>query len=278
MLINKVRNFIDQHYGFECSEFPEVSIIIPFYNQCIYTKNCLQYLHKNLTQKHPFEIILIDDCSTDNSDLSIFTGIKVIKNETNLGFLKSINTGIQNARGNYIYILNNDTEVQENFLDELFYVFENFENVGAVGSLILNPDNTLQEAGSVFMKDFNFRQIVKHKKIFNPEINYIHKVDYCSGCSLLFKKHTDIGVLNLFDEQFAPAYFEETDFCFQLKYLQNKFIYFTPFSKVMHYDGITYNSKKQQDLNKIEQKQKLFAQNKLKFKQKIGRASCRERV
>ena len=265
---NRTPNFVTSVLSFNSSENPNVSIIIPFYNEAIYTHNCLKYLHQNLSQKYSFEIILIDDNSTEFCDFSFFSGIKIIKNEINLGFLKSINKGINSAKGEYVYILNNDTEVSPKFLEELFYVFENFENVGAVGSMLINSNNTLQEAGSVFMKDFNFRQIVKHKKLFNPEINYIHKVDYCSGCSLLFKKYSDIGNLNLFDEQFAPAYFEETDFCFQLRYLQNKFVYYTPFSKITHYNGVTYDSKKVKNQNKIEQKQKLFTVNKERFKNK----------
>jgi GT2 family glycosyltransferase len=245
---------------------PIVSIIIPFYNQEKYTWNCLNYLNKNLSNKYPYEIILIDDNSPETYDFSLIEGVNIIKNTTNLGFLKNINKGINASKGEYIYILNNDTEVGENFLDELFFVFENFKNVGAVGSMLLNPDSTLQEAGSVFLKNFDIHQIVRNKEPHNPEVNYIYQVDYCSGCSLLFKKHKDDGVtLNLFDEIFAPAYFEETDFCFDLKYNQNKNIYYTPFSKVLHYDGVSYNSEKKPSEESEKRKENLFNVNKEKF-------------
>lgn len=250
---------------FNSSENPKVSIIIPFYNQEVYTWNCLQYLHKNLTDNYSFEIILIDDNSSEEYDFTNASGISIIKNEINLGFLKNINKGIKVSKGEYIYLLNNDTEVYENFLDELFYVFENHKNVGAVGSMLLNPDLSLQEAGSVFMKDFTIHQIVRNRKPFYPEVNYIRKVDYCSGCSLLFKKYKDNGELNLFDEQFAPAYFEETDLCFDLKYQQNKNIYYTPFSKVLHYNGITYNDKSKQNQESNNRKEILFKTNQKKF-------------
>ena len=114
---------------FNPSNEPKVSIIIPFYNQELYTRNCLQFLSKNLTNNYPYEIILIDDNSPEAYDFSNISGINLIKNDTNLGFLKNVNKGIHFAKGEYIYLLNNDTEVYENFLDELFYVFENFENV-----------------------------------------------------------------------------------------------------------------------------------------------------
>ncbi len=253
---------------FNSSSQPMVSIIIPFYNQEIYTWNCLQFLHKNITENYPFEIILVDDNSSESYDFTGVSGITIIKNETNLGFLKNINKGINSSKGEYIYLLNNDTEVYENFLDELFYVFENFKDVGAVGSMLLNPDLTLQEAGSVFMKDFTIHQIVRNRLPFYPEVNYIRKVDYCSGCSLLFKKHKENGELNLFDEQFAPAYFEETDLCFDLKYNQNKKIYYTPFSKVLHYNGITYNDKSKKSQESETRKETLMNANKIKFYEK----------
>lgn len=261
--------FLDQlersKLTFNSSESPTVSIIIPFYNQEIYTWNCLKHLHRHVSDKIAYEILLVDDNSSETYDFSLAEGIRLIKNETNLGFLKSVNKAINSSKGEYIYLLNNDTEVQENFLDELFYVFDHFENVGAVGSMLLNHDYSLQEAGCVFLKDFDIHQIVRKRKPFYPEVNYIKKVDYCSGCSLLFKKHKDNSELNLFDEQFAPAYFEETDLCFDLKYTQNKEIYVNPFSKVVHFNGVTYNSKQEDSLEKSQRKEALFNVNKEKF-------------
>lgn len=266
--VNFVPDVQKKQLIFEASASPKVSIIIPFYNEDVYTWNCLLYLHKHLSPQIPFEIILIDDNSPENCDFSLIKGITIHRNTENLGFLKNINKGIDLAKGEYVYILNNDTEVQENFLEELFFVFDNFENVGAVGSKLINADLSLQEAGSVFLKDCHITQIVGGKKRYYPEVNYISKVDYCSGCSLLFKKMDDHGNLNLFDEQFAPAYFEETDFCFNLKYLQKKEIYYTPFSEVLHYNGVSYNSQKNTDESKIKRKQELFAANLEKFKNK----------
>ena len=257
-----------KEFVFHTSLSPKVSIIIPFYNQIDYTLNCLNHLHEHLNTSIEFEILLIDDNSSENCDLNFIKGIRVIKNTQNQGFLKSINIGIKESRGEFIYILNNDTEVKKGFLEELLYVFENFANVGAVGSKLLNADGSLQEAGCVFLKDCSIHQIFTKKEIYYPQVNYINKVDYCSGCSLLFKKYTDDNQINLFDEQFAPAYFEETDFCFQLKYLQGKDVYYTPFSEVLHYNGVSYNSAKNSSVDKLKKKEELFAVNLQKFKNK----------
>jgi GT2 family glycosyltransferase len=229
--IKQLNNADGQTLHFTSVAAPLVSIIIPFHNQINYTKNCLRYLFMHLQNTIAYEIILVDDNSTENVDLGHIHGIKIIRNTENIGFLKSINTGIKAAAGEFIYILNNDTEVQEGFLNELLHVFNTFPNVGAVGSKLINADGTLQEAGSVFLKDCEIHNIAGPRKIYYPQVNYTYKVDYCSGCSLLFKKYNDKGVINLFDEQFAPAYFEETDFCFQLKHLQNKDTYYCPFSE-----------------------------------------------
>jgi GT2 family glycosyltransferase len=249
-----------QKINFTITKNPIVSIVIPFYNEVEITINCLWHLKKHLTSKFPYEIILINDNSTEAIKFSEINGIKLINNSENLGFLRNINKGIKEAKGEYIYILNNDTEVKKGFLEELFYVFNNFKNVGAVGSKLINIDGTLQEAGAVFLTKGRIKQIVKNKKNDAPEINYINKVDYCSGASLLFKKQKDNGELNQFDTDFVPAYFEETDFCFSLKYEQGKDVYYTPFSEVVHFDGVSYNSKKSKKI-----KQELFETNKVKF-------------
>ncbi|AOW10925.1 glycosyltransferase [Flavobacterium gilvum] len=250
---------------FEPSEKPKVSIIIPFYNQENYTWNCLFFLNKYLTNDIPYEILLINDNSSEKCDFNLIKGISIHKNTEHLGFLKTINKGIQLAKGEYIYTLNNDTEVQENFLTELFFVFENFKNVGAVGSKLLNPNGNLLEAGAVFKKDFNYKQIGLSKKTYYPEVNYIVKVDYCSDSSLLFKKNDDNGNINLFDEQFSPALFEEKDFCLNLKQVQNKEIYYTPFSKVVHFNDKTYNSSKSKALYKAN-----FEKFKAKWKKQLN--------
>ena len=258
-----INNFYkDKKISFPYYENPLVSIIIPYFNQEIYTWNCLYSIYKNLP-KTSFEIILVNDKSTENPNFSSAENIRIIHNEENLGFLKSVNKAILQARGEYVYLLNNDTIVKNGFLDELLFVFDNFPNVGAVGSMLLNADGSLQEAGSVCMKGGTVSHISK-KKAYYPEFNYIYKVDYCSGCSLLFKKKSDAEEFNLFDEQFAPAYFEETDLCFQLKYKQGKDIYYTPFSKIIHFDGVSYNSKNEVNTKKKE----LFDKNHALFKQK----------
>lgn len=250
--------------AFPLADKPKVSIIIPFYNQIELTENCLRSI-LNESPSVDIEVILVDDNSTEKHDFAEVAGLHYINNSENIGFLMSVNKAINESRGEFIYLLNNDTIVHPGFLDELLYVFANFEHVGAVGSMLLNRDGTLQEAGAYFLNDGSPTQVAG-KKIYDPEVNYIYEADYCSGCSLLFKKYNDEGIINLFDEQFAPAYFEDADLCFQLKHVQGKKIYFTPFSKITHLNGASYNSSADADAN--QNKSLLYGKQQETFRRK----------
>lgn len=222
----------------------EVSIIIPVYNQIEYTLNCL-YTIEQFDKDIAKEIIIINDNSTDDTlqYLNNIIGITVINTIENLGFLRNINKGITEAKGKYVYLLNNDVEVQEKYLSSLLDVFETKENVGAVGSKMVFADNTLQEAGCLIFKDSEIVNLGRFDAIDVPKFNYLRKVDYCSGCSLLFRRIDANGKLNLLDEAFIPAYYEETDFCQRLKYEQKLDIYYQPKSEIIHFENISYTGK-----------------------------------
>lgn len=231
-------------FNFTKCENPEVSIIIPVYNQIRYTLNCL-YTIDQFDRDIQKEIIIINDKSTDHTleYLKKINGITVIDNPENLGFLRNVNKGIHAAKGEYIYLLNNDVEVQENYLSSLLNVFSNKDNVGAVGSKMIFANNTLQEAGCLIFENTEIVNLGRCEAIDTPKYNFLRKVDYCSGCSLLFKRVDGSGNLNLLDEAFLPAYYEETDLCQRLKYEQGLDIYYQPGSEIIHFENISYTGK-----------------------------------
>jgi len=255
--------FNDYQIDFSTENLPEVSIIIPVYNQIRYTLNCLytiEQFDKNVSK----EIIIINDKSSDNTleYLNKIPGITIIDNPENLGFLKNVNKGIQAAKGEYVYLLNNDVEVQENYLSSLLQVFKTKENVGAVGSKMVFADNTLQEAGCLIFKNSEIINIGRREAIDDAKYNFVRKVDYCSGCSLLFKKVNAQGDFNLLDEAFLPAYYEETDLCQRIKYDQNLDIYYQPLSEIIHFENISYTGKDNSG------KELLLAKNKEVFRER----------
>lgn len=236
---------------------PKVSIIIPIYNQVGYTYNCICSIYENNDFKD-YEIIIADDNSAKNTDIikNNFENIVILKNETNLGFLRNCNYAATKARGEYLVFLNNDTQVQKDWLAELLYIFENYKNVGLVGSKLIYPNGMLQEAGGIIWQDASGWNYGNRDNPLKPEYNYVKEVDYASGASLMIPNSV-WKELGGFDENFIPAYYEDTDFCFQLRNKGYKVIY-QPFSIVVHFEGVTHG----RDLNKGMKKYQVENQKK----------------
>lgn len=230
-----------KNISFEKTEAPLVSIIIPVFNNISYTYNCLLSIKENVSQAINYEIIVIDDRSTDETPQFLRNNsdnITYVRNENNLGFLKSNNKAIKYARGKYICLLNNDTEVQPGWLESMIELLGSSNTIGAVGSKLIYPNNILQEAGGVIFNDASGANVGKMDNSAAPDYNFIREVDYCSAASLLLRKD-DFDSLGGFDEQFAPAYYEDTDLCFSIRNTLQKKVMYTPLSVVVHFEGIS---------------------------------------
>lgn len=246
---------------------PKISILIPVFNQILYTLNCLHSLTQEC-EKHELEIIIINDNSNDETDLflNVIKGITIINNEKNLGFLKNINKGIIKAQGEFVLLLNNDVIVLPNLISELLHVFETKANVGAVGAMAIHPSGIVLEAGSTLFSSGEATNIGRAKSPLNPHYNYVKSVDYCSGYCLLLKRNLPNGELVQLDELFLPAYYEETDLCMQLKHTYGLSIYYQPFARLIHFESISYSDKKK------DIKDTLIETNRKKFKNKWSKA------
>lgn len=215
-----------------------VSIVIPVYNQFDYTYNCIRSILEN-SGDVPLEILIADDGSTDLTlrIRELIEGITVIKNETNLGFLKNCNHAAGFARGRYVLFLNNDTLVQDNWLKPLVTLIESDPSIGLVGSKLIYNHDLLQEAGGIFWKDGSAWNYGNKKDPTLPEYNYVKETDYISGAAIMISRDlwTRIGG---FDETFAPAYYEDSDLAFTVRKLGYKVMY-QPLSVVIHLEGIS---------------------------------------
>lgn len=220
---------------------PLVSIIITVYNKLSYTYNCLQSVKDNVSEDIAYEVIIVDDCSTDQTSVFLensTANLQYIKNEKNIGYLMSNNKAANYARGKYICFLNNDTEVQPGWLEPLVELMESDNKIGCVGSKLLYPNNLLQEAGGIIYRNGHGANFGRMENPEGPLYNFIREVDYCSAASILVKRDDFIN-LGGFDTQFAPAYYEDTDLCFSIRNKLNKKVMYHPLSKVTHFEGIS---------------------------------------
>ncbi len=223
---------------FERTANPKVSVIIPVYGQLNFTEQCLRSLAKH-SSKYSFEVIVVDDCSPDNSYsvLSAIPGLTVIRAEQNGGFIMSCNLGAEHARGEFLLFLNNDTEVCDAWLDELIGTFEIFPQAGLVGSKLVYPNGRLQEAGGIIYRDGSAANFGRNDDASKPEYNYLRSVDYCSGASIAIPK-TLFEKVGRFNELYKPAYVEDVELAFAVRKAGYQ-VFYQPLSSIVHYEGVS---------------------------------------
>jgi GT2 family glycosyltransferase/glycosyltransferase involved in cell wall biosynthesis len=220
------------------SEAPEVSVIIPVHGKFWYTYQCLRAIAEHAPRR-PFEVIVVDDCSTDETLLAplIVSGVRVLRNERNLGFVGSVNAGAAMARGRNIMLLNNDTEVQPGWMDELCDSFERDGRIGIAGSKLLFPNGTLQECGGIVWRLGDGWNYGRDQDPERPEFCALRDVDYVSGAALMIRREVWDAVGGL-SEEYAPAYYEDTDLCFKVREAGHRVVV-QPYSRVVHHEGVS---------------------------------------
>lgn len=215
---------------------PKISVIIPVYNQFHLTYQCLTSLILS-SDKASFEVLVVDDRSTDaTSNIeSRVNNLRIVRNEKNLGFLQSCNKAASMALGEYLVFLNNDTEVEAGWLDEMVGVFDRFSQVGAVGAKLVYPDGRLQDAGGIVWETGVPWNVGHGRDPQDPEFNYVREVDYLTGAALMVSRPA-WDAAGGFSEAYKPAYYEDTDLAFKLRSKGYRTLY-CPQATVIHYEG-----------------------------------------
>lgn len=220
----------------------KLSIVILSFNTKDLTIRCIKSIadqYKKQLEKGEFEIIIVDNASTDGSveafqSASWRTKIKIIKNTENVGFSKGNNIGAKNAKGKYLFFLNSDTEI----LDDEFWGMINFleENpqVGILGARLINIDGSNQKSVGKFYGLRNvFLMLLGGERLgllrFAPKD--IVNTDWVSGAALMIRKDL-FEKLNGFDEEIF-MYMEDMELCFRAKKL-GSLVGFYPKIKILH--------------------------------------------
>jgi glycosyltransferase involved in cell wall biosynthesis len=221
------------------TDAPLVSIIIPAYNQLRFTLACVYSILAGHT-RCSFEIIIADDCSTDQTAEIFSVGIPNVRHvrpPANLGFLRNCNYAARQARGQYVVLLNNDTYILPGWLDHLIDPLDADQGIGVVGSKLVFADGRLQEAGGLVFADgsgWNYGRFDDPRK---PDYCYLRDSDYVSGAVIAIRT-AFWRELGGFDECYEMAYYEDTDLAFRVR-AAGKRVVVQPLSQLIHFEGIS---------------------------------------
>ena len=202
---------------------PSIAVILVNWKKYNLTSKCIDSLNKSNYKN--FKIILVDNEYSEKSSIELknqHKDIVVFKEKNNLGFAGGNNIGIRYALENdydYIMLLNNDTEVKENFILPLVERIEKDHFLGAVQPLILNFSNKsiIWNAGGKLNKFLGLTSTRLNNNKLNSSIVFDDYTDWISGCCILIKSEilTKVGLL---DEKFFN-YYEDVDWSLRMKNL-----------------------------------------------------------
>jgi GT2 family glycosyltransferase len=218
---------------------PRISVIIPTFNRSQDVVRCIESIARS-GDDTAMEVILVDDGSLDAHQeiFRLIKGIRMVTLDENRGFAHAIENGVSVSSAEYLMFLNNDTEVLPDSVDALVEVLDRRETVGAVGSLILHSDLTVQEVGGLVWSDGTASHIARGLSPLEPCTRRPRTVDYCSAAALAVRRQL-WDTIGGFDPRFAPAYYEDTDLCFSVA-RRGFEVLVNPESVVVHKESASY--------------------------------------
>ena len=225
----------------------DLSIIIVNYHHSHILGDCLESVYRTI-EKIQFEIILVDNSSTDGgleSILKNYPVIRFIKNSENAGFARANNQGAKIASGDFLLFINPDTIVIEDAIESMLDYIRSDSSIGILGPKVLNSDQTVQYSCRKFPTIWSglFNRYSLATRLFpnnrysrdylmlDYDHNSIRSVDWVSGCCMMMSKST-FKKANGFDENYF-LFIEDVDLCQVIKKKGLRVVYF-PNAKIFH--------------------------------------------
>lgn len=222
----------------------DLGIVICNFNKVDYLKGCLETLYKSNFENLIYDVIVVDNASTDGSPDFIkenYPHIVLLQNETNTGGSGGFDRGIRYAiqeEYNYVVLLDNDILLEKNTILNLFKYIKENPKVGVVGSKICTMDNpsVLQEMGSFidFENKFNITTSFKSHKD-DSSLPEAVECDYVPACCMITTKEVLSKVGSFNTDHFI--YWDDMDWCTRVK-RENYEIHAINSSKVLHKMGV----------------------------------------
>jgi GT2 family glycosyltransferase len=215
---------------------PRLSILLVLYNRAELTLTCLRSMQPCLAEAAA-EVVLVDNASRDETPalLDRLRGVTVIRNCDNRGYPRAVNQAAEAATGEFLLLLNNDTEVLGDSLGSAVRFLAANPDVGAVGGRIILLDGTLQEAGCTLWREGHVLQYGRGDSPSAAEYLFQRDVDYCSGAFLMTRRDLFAKMGGL-DPAFSPGYFEDLDYCVRLWRAGWRIVYL-PDVALLHYEN-----------------------------------------
>ncbi|WP_350006874.1 glycosyltransferase [Vibrio metschnikovii] len=277
-VFKKFEDYIDtfnSDYEYKINTNKPIDILIPVYNGYEYLDPLFESVLNNTTLS--YRLIVADDCSPDGRVLPClekwekrFSNFILIKNETNLGFVGSVNNMVRFI-DNHFVLLNTDTEVPDGWLNRLMYPIFEMNNIATTtpytnsGTICSFPtyleDNEIIEGMNVNEVDSFFRHISLHKNFIEIPTG----VGFCMGVN-----KNVVDNIGMFDTIFGKGYGEENDFCQRAIKIGYKNIHI-PNLYVYHKHGGSFTSEAKQKL--VEKNLKILNSKHSNYSQDIARAT-----
>jgi len=227
------------------SAVPDLSIVIPTWNNKPVLRDCLQSVFDS-EPKVAVQIIVVDNGSADQTCEFLaerYPEVSVVRNEKNLGFARACNQGIRISDARYILLLNNDTKVQGGTLERLVSFMDAHPAAGMASPKLLNTDGSLQMSACMdytnlkyallggFQLPFPLNRFIRPMAMPAEDYDRVQEVAWVAGTCMIVRKEI-LSEVGLLDENIF-MYIEDMEWCYRLRKEGWK-IFFVPDTGVVH--------------------------------------------